>query len=206
MKKIFLLLLVSSLRAEHLWQGNIALPTSQQTAPLFSFGQNLVDKGDILAFAEIDYLKGKNQTFAEVIPSFLYGINDNLALFIAAPIATKFNVNKHCSSGLEDMYVLLEYAFHNKETLRYNNQATVLASVSLPTGSTKKNPSTGLGSPSFFLGTTQSHLGIDWYIFASQGILLTTSHHNTKVGNEFFMNLVSAKIYAILLSAIFFRG
>jgi len=37
---------------QHIKEGNFALPTSQQPSPLFSFGQNILDKGDIQALAQ----------------------------------------------------------------------------------------------------------------------------------------------------------
>lgn len=172
-------------KVEHLWLGNLSLPTSQMPAPLFSFGQLIVDKGDVTAYSMVNYLKGCDRKFVEVIPSVLYGACENCAVYLNVPIAAKFKENNFCSSGIEDIFVQFEYAYHNKETLRYLNQASIFTSISLPTGSWKKNPSTGLGSPSFFLGTTASHLGIDWYFFASSGVLLPTKYHNNKPGTQF---------------------
>ena len=97
-KKLFLALLITSLNIiysrdqdtiEHVLEGNLALPTSQQPSPLFCFGQTVIDKGDIQAFIFEDTIAGKNKNFSEVIPNFVYGRNNNLALSGGIPIASK---------------------------------------------------------------------------------------------------------------------
>src|SRR5258708_18488095 len=65
---------------------NFALPGSQQPGPLISFGQNIVDKGDMQLFAYIDQLKGSQQNYKQVIPALLCGITDRLSLFIELPV------------------------------------------------------------------------------------------------------------------------
>ena len=79
----------------------------------------------------------------------------------------------------------MEYSFYNKKTSVYVDQATLVGNITTPTGSIKKNPPTGFGSPSMFLGGTYCRMMIDWFIFASQGAILTTSDHKTKIGNQF---------------------
>jgi hypothetical protein len=37
-------------KIEQMHVGNFALPTSQQPAPLIAFGQNILDKGELLLF------------------------------------------------------------------------------------------------------------------------------------------------------------
>lgn len=173
-------------KIEYIKEGNIALPTSQQPGPLFSFGQNIVDKNDFQIFSFIEHLKGKNKQFDEVTPISLYGITDNVSLYIGLPIAIKLKQNNFSSSGIEDLIVELEYAFYNKETIRYQNQATLVANIGFPTGSDIKNPHTGYGSPSFFLGLTASHMAIEWYTFLSAGVTIPTPHKNTHFGNQFY--------------------
>lgn len=160
-------------------EGNLSLPSSQQPGPLFSFGQNIIDQHDLLVYCYGDYLKATGQHFGEVIPALLYGINDHSSLFINVPVAVDFKAGRYRSSGIEDMIIFYEFAWHTKETVRANNQATVVAALQVPTGSAKKKPPTGAGSASFFLGLTASHLSIDWYTFASTGALITPSTHRT---------------------------
>ncbi len=166
-------------------EGNLALSSSQQPGPLFSFGQNMVDKGDFQTLVVIDYIKGRRKHFNDFIPTILYGITNNLSLFAYQPFAN-FKIDCQRSSGPEDMFVQFEYAFHTKIEPRYFTQATVVGALILPVGSYKKQPETGFGSPSVFLGLTASYNGVDWYAFACPGALLPTSHHGTKFGNIFF--------------------
>ena len=164
--------------------GNLTLPASQQPNPLFGFGQNVVNKGDLQAILTVDRIKGKHKRYSEVIPAVLYGISDSFSLFVYQPIA-HFSRCCNRSSGLEDAFIQLEYAFYNYVQPNYFIQATVVGSLVLPIGSSKKQPPTGFGSPSFFLGGTCSYNATDWYIFGSAGTLLTTAHHGTKFGSIF---------------------
>ena len=173
-------------RTVHEEIGNLTLPTSQQPGPLFAFGQNIVDKGDLQLFGQVDYLRGRHVLFADVTPLGLYGITNNLSVFAYLPIATKFRICNQQSKGLEDAFLQLEYAFFNQDRPRYLRQATVVGALVVPSGSSKKCPPTGFGSPSVFLGVTASHNGVDWYLFGSPGVLVTTKHHGTKFGNWFF--------------------
>ncbi len=166
--------------------GNLALPTSQMPGPLVSFGQNTVDKGDLQAFVFPDILKGKNREFVEVAPSILYGIRDDLSIFIEFSVAAKFKEDGQQSHGIEDTLIQFEYTFYNKQSLTYIDQATIVTGIVIPTGSAFKIPPTGFGSLSIFLGATASHTATDWYYFVSPAALLTTSHRGTKFGNIFF--------------------
>ncbi|MDZ4124563.1 MAG: hypothetical protein U1E02_10355 [Hydrogenophaga sp.] len=171
---------------EHVEQGNLALPTSQQPEPLFGFGQNIVDQGDIQALGFASYLNGKNERFFEVAPAVLYGISDTFSLLFAVPVAAQLKQDGYCSAGVSDLLLQGEYAFYNKDRQTYANQATFVASILLPTGSHKKVPPTGFGSPTFFLGATASHMSVDWYVFSALGTLLTTAHnHGTVFGKQF---------------------
>ncbi len=167
--------------------GNLALPGSQQPGPLVGFGQNIVDRYDLQMFVFVGFLKGHRKNFTEVGPSIVYGIRDNLSLFIELPIAASFTLNGQHSSGQEDLLIQLEYAFYTYETETCTDELTLVTSFSLPSGNDCKEPETGFGSPSFFLGATASHLATDWYYYVSPGVLLTTKYgNNTKSGNQFF--------------------
>jgi hypothetical protein len=167
--------------------GNFALPVSQQPAPLFSFGQNIVDKGDLIAYVYPVQLKGHKESFIEVVPSLLCGITDKLSLFIELPIAIKFKVEDQISRGLSDLTVQLEGVVYAQETETSVNEITAVGNMTFPTGSALKQPSTGFGSPTFFLGVTLSHSQLDWYYFASLGGQITTyNKQGIKPGNIFF--------------------
>lgn len=166
-------------------EGNLALPPSQQLSPLFSFGQNIVGKDVLQAYSYFDWLKGKKQKSILAIPAILYGITEDLSVFINVPVFIKNKVCNNKSSGISDIYAQFEYAAYSKSSLTAVDMWTLLATLFLPTGSNKKNPANGLGSPAIFLGTTLSHLAIDWYVYTSYGAILTTPKNNNKMGNQF---------------------
>ena len=172
-------------KIETVHEGNFALPLSQQPAPLFSFGQNLVDKGDLLAFIYPSKLKGPQSDFVEVVPSILYGLTNRMSLFIELPIAVKFKHEDTKSRGVSDLIVQLEQIMYAKETKTSVNEVTVVGHMTFPTGSASKEPATGFGSPTFFLGATLSRTTTEWYYFTSLGGQITTIHKHNKPGNAF---------------------
>jgi hypothetical protein len=196
MKKIFFMLCAGTATLSYgeeipkgiprIREGNLALKTSQQPGPLFSFGQNTVDKGDLVVYSLFDRRKGINKKNTEVSPSLVYGVTNKFSFFLSIPVAIKLQLNDTCSSGIEDMFIAGEYILHEKETLSYQNNITFIGTIIFPTGSTKKQPPTSINSPGFFMGLCATHLATDWYLFASPGVLLSGKHNGIKFGNQFF--------------------
>ncbi len=188
---VLLLTLTPFLQAERerlknvvqLKEGNLSV--IQQPFPLFSFGQTIMDKHDALVYNYTDVYQARHSQEIDVTPSFLYGITDDLALFIEVPVVTKAKETHHRSSGIADLVAQLEYAFWTHATLTATNQATILSSIAVPSGSARKTPPTGFGSPSFFLGATVAHVATKWYAFTSYGALLPTRHCGIKPGDQF---------------------
>ncbi|MBY0291973.1 MAG: hypothetical protein K2W92_01630 [Alphaproteobacteria bacterium] len=166
-------------------KGNFALPTSQQPGPLIGFGQRVIDENQKQFYLFMDYVRGHKQHMADSIPSLVYGITDNFSAYLNVPIAVSYKQDKNHSSGWEDLFLQLEYAFYTNKTSHFTDQATIVTTFAFPTGSTKKQPLTGLGSPSFFLGTTFNRTYTKWFGFTSYGVVMTTSDERTKFGNEF---------------------
>ncbi|MBA3721451.1 MAG: hypothetical protein H0W88_03520 [Parachlamydiaceae bacterium] len=164
--------------------GNFSLPMSQQPSSLFGFGGNIIDKGEIQCYFFADDFIGKEIMNSTILPSILFGITNDFSIYFNFPY-TIMEDDGHRSSGLADFFVQLEYAFYNKSTTTYSDQATIVANITLPTGSAKKNPPTGFGSPSFFIGATYMHMLVDWFVFTAPGAILTTSNHGTKFGDQF---------------------
>lgn len=165
--------------------GNFALPSSQQPYGLFALGGNVIDNGEVQLFFFADNFKGKNKVIVDLIPSVLFGITDDCSIFFNFPITPELRDGNQKSSGLEDFFVQVEYAFYNKKTYSYIDQATIVGNITVPTGSINKNPQTGFGSPSFFLGGIYCRMMADWFVFTSHGAVLTTSDHRTKIGDQF---------------------
>lgn len=195
MKKILLLIVVPLIMSarhcqrteseiEQIKKGNLALPPSQQPTPLFAFGQNIIDSCDAVPLMDLRTLIGKDLNLASFTPTVLYGIKDNVSMYISFPV-DRFEQNCQVAKGFDDILVQVEYAPLNKNYAESNDQITLVSYFTFPTGCAGTTPPTGLGAPSFFFGSTQSHTEIKWYCFASEGILATTSHHGTKFGNNY---------------------
>lgn len=165
--------------------GNLALAASQLPGPLFAFGELLIEKGDVIGFAEYDGLRGRCKSSDEILAFGAYGIRDNCSLAIYLPYALRIKENCVRNSGMEDILVALEYAFFDKPTLTSYNWASVVGGVFFPSGSINLEPPTGFGSHGFFIGVTLVHLGIDWYYFTSQGAIVTNKKNGIKVADEY---------------------
>jgi len=165
--------------------GNFSLPTSQQPAALFGFGGNIIDADEIQFYFFADTLLGKRRIISDAIPGILFGINDDSSIFFNVPIAPEFRDGRAKSNGFEDCFIQYEYAFYQRKKPLYIDQATLVTNITIPTGSTKKDPPTGFGAPSFFVGGTFYRTYVDWILFTAQGAILTTSDHGTKIGDQF---------------------
>lgn len=165
--------------------GNFALPSSQQPGPLVGFGQNMLDKGDLQLFNFIDYLHGCNKNFSQIIPTLLYGFTTDLSLYLQLPIATKFQENNDLYRGPSEALMQLEYSFFNRSTETTLNQISVVANVAFSFESGFKSIRKGQATTNLFLGFTASHMGTDWYPFASLGVIYAVPESKkTKYGNQ----------------------
>ncbi len=166
--------------------GNFALPSSQQPGPLLSLGQNIIDANVTQSYLLVENLSGSNQHFVDITPSLLFGISDQFSIFLNIPFAAHYQQKNTHASGLKDIFLQFEYAYYIQNTALFSDQATIFTNVTFPTGSTEKQPATGIGTVGFLLGTTYSRTYCDWYGFVSPGVFLTTSKNQTKRGNQYF--------------------
>lgn len=166
-------------------EGNFILPGSQQPGSLIGLGQTIVDRNETQLGIFANPFFGPDSHYVNISPSMIYGLTDQLALFLNMPIAASFKDGQNYSSGLEDAYFQLEYAVYAKQTNDFSEQATVLSGANIPTGSSTQQPPTGFGSPSYFLGSTFSHVSVNWFAFAASGATLTTAENATRFGNQF---------------------
>lgn len=169
--------------------GNFALPVSQQPSPLVSFGENIIDQGTVQLFLFGDAFIGNHNYLSDLLPAILYGITDELSLFFNIPFSPRNQLGTSQSSGLEDIFVQLEYAFYNEQNRCFVDQATFVFNVTFPTGSAVKVPPTGFGAPTFFVGATFNRMRAYWFIFTSYGALIPCSNHGTRFGNQLLYQL-----------------
>ena len=176
--------------------GNFALSEAFQPSPLFSFGQNTINKNDAIAYISPVYEYGKHRKSFYNNMYFLYGLTDSASIFglIPAPVFNKEYSSS--TSGIGDFIIQGEYAYINTATDTTQTQATIVGSIYLPAGileASKQGPNfpvflsaTSFGVTSFFLGGTYSYMTSDWYAFTSLGGLLIPSHNKSKLGNILF--------------------
>lgn len=204
MKKIILSIATMAFYAAYAYEGpipigNFALPTALQPSPLFSFGQNILDAHDALAYINPVYLKGKNKKSFTNLLYFIYGLTDSTSIFALVPVPTINKENGQQMSGFGDVIIQGEYAYINSSTPTTLTQATIVGSIYLPSGEFEIEkqlpalpdhlPFLGSGSTSFFLGGTFDHTTINWYSFASAGGFFTRTRKNNKIGNNFLYQL-----------------
>lgn len=166
-------------------KGNFIFQDAQQPGPFYSFGQFTIDKDQSQLFLNPNYLKGVQQSYVTISPSFIYGITDNLSVLMSTPIAASYHEHSNQSSGLSDTSIQVEYALINTANRHYFGQASIMGAVSIPTGSLSKTPSTGYGSPSVFIGGSYNRMYVDWYWFVAQGALWITPNHDTRLGAKY---------------------
>ena len=92
---------------------------------------------------------------SDLIPGLLFGINDTWSIFFNTPVTPLMKDGCHQSRGLEDFFIQLEYAFYNKSTRCYVDQATILTNITFPTGSVRKKSDYRVRLP---LPLSRSHL------------------------------------------------
>ena len=165
--------------------GNFSVPFISQIAPLVGFGQLLIGKNGFLPQLTGAYIQGHDSSSNVVAPNVVYGIRNDLSVFFSAPLTAYSRSGASHSSGMGDLLLQLEYGLYNRSHSDYALQATLVANVQFPTGSSSKTPPTGNGSFSYFTGATFAFTSFNWYAFASSGANLTTSHHHTRFGNSY---------------------
>ncbi|KTD06402.1 hypothetical protein Lgra_3179 [Legionella gratiana] len=187
-------------------RGNYSLVTSQQPGPFFSFGQNIVDKNQLIVSYNPSYLYSKGQSILEGDPALLYGITDSMSLLVTLPYAFSYNNGDTTQSGIGDLAIDLEYAFYNFENSKYSDQATIIFSPTFPisnldaiskktnpsqrvSGFSRKNVPSNFNAISYFIGGTYSRMLIDWYGFLAPGVLLIEKQNAIQQGTQYYYNL-----------------
>ncbi|MGL5742906.1 MAG: hypothetical protein ACRCXC_10400 [Legionella sp.] len=85
--------------------GNFSLASSQQPGPFFSFGQNIVDKKQLIFAANPSYLYSQTQSILEGTPSLLDGITDSSSLLLTITLALNYKNGNQNLSGMGDLVI-----------------------------------------------------------------------------------------------------
>lgn len=167
--------------------GNFALPESQQPGPFYSFGQNIIGKGEKQFYIMPGYLEITNGYSLSTTPECIYGFTDDFSVLVDTVISLNQRHGNATSNGLSDTLFQFEYAFYNKEQNYYSDTATVLAGLQLPTGSFKKDPPTGSGVTSLFLGATYNRTWYEWMFFTSTGSFIPLNRQTQNSGAQYLL-------------------
>lgn len=172
--------------------GNFLLPASQQTTPLFGFGQNIMDKSNILFFLPLVQVGGKQSNLTAIYPAIFYGLRNDTVISVELPFTLTSKEGCERSGGANDMTIQVEKVIFTKnfinppQSLEAALQSTLVLNMTIPTGSIQKSPTTGFGSPSFFVGLTLSYTAKFWEAWIQGGGIFPTKYHKVKAGNIFF--------------------
>lgn len=169
--------------------GNFALPDAQQPGPFLSFGQSIIGQNQVQIYGVPSYLRIKPEQYLSFYTSGVYGLSDKAAFLVTVPNAVKYDNDISKSNGLGDLYFQGEYAFYEKLNYRYDEQMSLVGGVTLPTGSINQDPSTGLGSVSYFLGGSYNRMSVNWLWFTSAGLTTISKHAGIELGNQYFYQM-----------------
>ncbi|MGC1182340.1 hypothetical protein [Legionella sp.] len=187
-------------------KGNFSLPSSQQPAPFFSFGQNIINKNQLTVSFNPSYLYSLTQRITEETPSILYGITDSASLLITIPYALNYKNGTQNLSGMGDVPIDLEYAFYSHENSKYSDQATIIFSTTFPlsnlkeiskknnpgqriSGFSRENAPSSFNAFSYFIGSTYARTLVDWYGFIAPGVLFIDEQHSIQQGTQYYYNM-----------------
>lgn len=164
-------------------KGNFSLPTSQQPGPLIGFGQNIVNKHDLQYYNYINHLHGNNKKYTEVVPTILYGIRDDLSMYLQLPIAAQLKNGDFTYHGIEQFLAQFEYTPYNNGTEYAVNQFTIVSNLTINKNQTHaKNLKRSSGPASIFVGFTASHTDPKWYPFTCIGAWFPIPTGSEKAG------------------------
>ncbi|CAM4422965.1 MAG: hypothetical protein LEGION0403_FIIPPAGN_02176 [Legionella sp.] len=186
--------------------GNFSLPSSQQPAPFFSFGQNIIDKNQLIVSYTPNYLYSKTPSILEATPSILYGVTDSASILLTLPVALKYTTGTKTLSGMGDLVLDLEYAFYSNENSHYSDQATIIFSPTFPTsnldeiskkfdptsrtsGFARANAPSNFNALTYFIGSTYTRTLVDWYGFIAPGVLFIDRQDSIQQGTQYYYNL-----------------
>lgn len=165
--------------------GNFALPGPQQPGPLLSFGQTLIGKNHFQLAVDNFSPYTLGGAFDNVNAEFIYGLTDDNAIYFNYPIRNNPQTRTHHATMLKDVTVQIEQSVYSFGNSLYQDQATVVGAMSLPTQDAEaKALGLGFGQPTYFFGTTYNRTYVDWMFFASPAYILTTQGDGVQLGSQ----------------------
>tara|TARA_Y100000588_G_C14116932_1_gene865585 strand:- start:559 stop:1164 length:606 start_codon:yes stop_codon:yes gene_type:complete len=105
---------------------------------------------------------------------------------LTLPYAIKFKEDMFSSTGLIDSNIQMEKVIFSNIGIQHQLEISLVGRTTVPTGSIKKVPATGLGTPSAFGGVTLSYIGQAWYGFADGGYQYNFANKSIQPGHRTF--------------------
>lgn len=165
--------------------GNFALPVSQQPYLFYSFGSNLIDKGQLLITENPDVFKATGERYLETSTSFLYGINENNSLLMTVPSTFEYKAGEKHYRGFGDLSFQQEHALYTHNTKSQQFQVASILGFSVPSGSKNLTYET----PSFFFAGSVNELTESWAYFFAPGVLVFEGPRAIRLGNIYYYEL-----------------
>lgn len=193
--------------------GNFALDNSQQPSPLISFGQTIIDRNQVQLYLQTISPYHTGGAFANANVTLAYGISDSTALTFNYPLRSSPALKSLYSIQLLDISLQLEHAFYTSGNSKLQDQATIVGAITLPTHESRSiDAIVGYGVPSYFLGTTFNRTYVDWLVFTSPGVLITTTSNHIRIGSQILYqagvghNILYVSDESILFGLVEFDG
>lgn len=176
---IFLLLILTTCHAKLSEDYNLF---NNNSAPLFSFGQNIIRKKALWTVPYFYYTKSSNDTsLFQFSPQILYGITDWVSIFITT-FVDKLKRPGQKVVGTEDLLTQFEWALYQNGTKDHYSLISLVTGLYFPIA----NKNLDRRKLHAFLGSTQSFLTSDWYLFTSQGYFHPVTRKETRFGQQLF--------------------
>lgn len=156
----------------------------EMPAPLFSLGQNIINKNEIFIGPAIYTTYFHQDQITLFMPTLFYGITDTLCATLFLPTIINNQHGGLIGNGLGDIIPGFEWAYLNKKEEGSITQATVFGQIKIPVSD--RRPILTTGNVDFLIGGTLIHSSDHAYMFLSTGFLAPTWRDNFRKGFQVF--------------------
>ncbi|OGV27344.1 MAG: hypothetical protein A3F18_04775 [Legionellales bacterium RIFCSPHIGHO2_12_FULL_37_14] len=167
--------------------GNFALPASQQPGPFYSFGSNIIDKGQWQITGTPNIFKSTGERFVEFDTSILYGLSERSSLLFTLPSTIKYSnaATDDSYNGLGDVGLQGEYTLVDHSTKVSAAQISVIAALSVPSGKDRVS----YNGTTYFLAGTANYMSPSWLQYVSPGMVIFGGDLSTRPGMLYYLDI-----------------
>ena len=167
--------------------GNFSLPSSQQPGAFYSFGSNIIKKGQCQIAFTPDIFKSTGERYIEYSTNILYGTTEKSSLLLIIPSELEYknkNNNLHYY-GFGDITLQGEYAFYDQASYIDTKQIAGIFGITVPSGAQK----IGYQRAAYFIGSTINYVAQEWLSYLSPGVLLFAGSEKIRPGTQWYVDL-----------------